>query len=82
MALVSILQLVHVIRSKFLIVVLAGNVGVVEELGEVKEEVLKPGIHFMNPVADVVEFSTRLKNVQEHIEATSKEGLDIKVHVS
>lgn len=54
MALVSILQLVHVIRSRFLIVVPAGNVGVVEELGEVKEEVLKPGIHFMNPVADVV----------------------------
>lgn len=78
MALLSIVQLV----SRFLIIMPAGSVGVVEELGEVKSETLKPGVHFINPFANVVEFTTRLKDIKETVTATSSEGLNLNIDVS
>lgn len=68
--------------SKLFAVVPAGNVGVVDSLGQVSETSLTPGVHFVSPFTKIVRFSTRLRNVQETIEATSQEGLAFNTNVS
>ena len=68
--------------SKLFAVVPAGNVGVVDSLGQVSETSLNPGVHFVSPFTKIVIFSTRLRNVQETIEATSQEGLAFNTNVS
>ncbi|WP_017719535.1 prohibitin family protein [Kamptonema formosum] len=83
-AIAALIGAVAVLSSLFrtLIVIPAGNVGVVDSLGKVSESSLNPGVHLVNPAARIVNFSTRLKNVQETIEATSKEGLAFNINVS
>ncbi|AFY70989.1 SPFH domain, Band 7 family protein [Thalassoporum mexicanum PCC 7367] len=63
-------------------VVPVGNVGVEEFQGRVSTKVLEPGFYVINPLADVINFSTRLKDITETIEATSQEGLAFNIDVS
>jgi len=76
--LTSIYQLIF----RFLIIVPAGTVGVVEVLGKLKNEPLQPGVHLLSPFGEVREFSTRLKDIKETVSVTSKEGLNINLDVS
>jgi regulator of protease activity HflC (stomatin/prohibitin superfamily) len=78
MALLAIYQFIF----RFLIIIPAGEVGVAEVLGKVGERPLNPGVHFINPLGEVVEFSTRLKDIKETVDTTSKEGLSLKLDVS
>mgnify|MGYP002776987718 FL=1 len=59
-----------------------GNVGVVESFGQISSKPLLSGVHLVNPFSTVEVYSTRLKDLKETIEATSKEGLSFKVDVS
>lgn len=68
--------------GRFALVIPAGEVGVVETLGEVSATTLDPGIHFLNPFAEVVTFSTRIQDIKETVDSTSKEGLNFKIDVS
>ncbi|MGL5032996.1 MAG: prohibitin family protein [Microcystaceae cyanobacterium] len=68
--------------GRFAVVVPAGEVGVIETLGQVEANVLNPGIYFLNPFAKVVTFSTRLQDLKETVDSTSKEGLGFKLDVS
>lgn len=77
-ALVSIYQF----ASRFLIIIPAGNVGVVELFGYVADDSLEPGLHAVNPFAKVVNFSTRMKDIKENVSVTSKEGLVFNMDVS
>lgn len=79
--LIGSLALLNVL-SRFVVVVSAGEVGVVDSLGNVAEKPLNPGVHILNPFSRIVPFSTRLMNVQETIEATSQEGLAFNLNVS
>lgn len=65
-----------------LTIIPAGNVGVVELLGQVSSRPLNPGIHLVNPFAEVEKFPTRLTDVKEKVEATSQEGLAFNIDVS
>jgi len=67
---------------KTLTVVPAGNVGVTEILGRVDDRPLPPGVHLLNPFAEVKIFSTRVKDMNEDVEAISQEGLSFHLHVS
>jgi regulator of protease activity HflC (stomatin/prohibitin superfamily) len=67
---------------RFLIVIPAGEVGIGETLGQVAEQTLAPGIHLTNPLTEVSTFSTRLQDLKETVETTSKEGLGFKIDVS
>ena len=67
---------------RFLITIPAGKVGIVELWGKVKNQPLTPGVHLVNPFAEIIEFSTRLQDLKEQVSATSKEGLNIKIDVS
>jgi regulator of protease activity HflC (stomatin/prohibitin superfamily) len=75
-----IAALVSIFRT--LIIIPAGNVGVVELFGQVTQRPLAPGIHLVNPFAEVKKFSTRLRDIKETVETTSQEGLAFKIDVS
>ncbi len=68
--------------SRLIIVIPAGTVGVEDFQGKVSDRTLPAGIHAINPFADVVQFSVRLRDLKEEIGATSKEGLALGIDVS
>jgi regulator of protease activity HflC (stomatin/prohibitin superfamily) len=68
--------------SKVLVIVPPGNVGVINLFGRVSDNTLSPGVHFVTPFANVLNFSTRLKDIKENVNATSQEGLSLNMDVS
>lgn len=74
----SIYQLVF----RFLVIIPAGKIGVVETFGKVLEQPLNPGVNWVNPFSNVVEFSTRIKDIKETVNTTSSEGLNMDIDVS
>ena len=68
--------------SRLVVIIPAGNVGVEDFQGKVSDRTLPAGIHAINPFADVVQFSVRLRDLKEEIAATSKEGLALGIDIS
>ncbi|NJM86888.1 MAG: prohibitin family protein [Hydrococcus sp. RU_2_2] len=68
--------------SRFLVIITTGEVGIVEVFGKVEGRSLAPGLHFINPFGKVVEFSSRLKDIKETVDTTSREGLNFQLDVS
>ncbi|MBD2431044.1 MULTISPECIES: prohibitin family protein [Fischerella] len=68
--------------SRLLVIVPPGNVGVANLFGQVPDDTFNPGVHLMNPFAKVINFSARLKDVKENVDATSQEGLSLNLDVS
>ena len=68
--------------TRFLTVIPAGNVGVVDFFGNVSDKTLRSGINFRNPLARVIKFSIKTQQLYEDMEVPSKEGLTIKISVS
>ena len=68
--------------SRIVVVIPAGSVGVEDFQGKVSDRTLPAGVHVINPFVDVVQFSTRLRDVKEEISATSKEGLALGIDIS
>lgn len=84
--LVGLLALVSLLwgsLKRFWIVIPAGEVGIVETLGNIEPQTLDPGVHFLNPFTDeLITFSTRLQDIKETVDTTSREGLSFKLDVS
>lgn len=68
--------------SRFAVIIPAGEVGVRETLGKISKNTLNPGIYFVNPLAEVETYSTRIQDIKETVDSTSKEGLGFKLDVS
>lgn len=83
-AIALLIALIAAIVSIFrtLIIIPTGNVGVMELFGQVAQRPLNPGIHWVNPFAEVETFSTRLQDIKETVDTTSQEGLTFKIDVS
>jgi len=79
---IAIAFLVLVALSACLTVVPAGSVGVVDLFGRVSNRTLKAGINFINPLARVVKFSVKTQVKEEDLAVPSKEGLNIRLHIS
>lgn len=73
---------VYHLLFRFLIIVPAGKVAVVETFGKVAERPLEPGVNLINPLSQTIDFSTRLKDIKETVSATSSEGLNLDLDVS
>ncbi|MEB3356187.1 MAG: prohibitin family protein [Synechococcales bacterium] len=73
---------VLITAARSVVTIPTGMVGVVETLGKTSATPLSPGIHFLGPTASVTHFSTRLKDIKERIEVTSKDGLAFELDVS
>jgi regulator of protease activity HflC (stomatin/prohibitin superfamily) len=80
----SLFALSFVLKTilRFLVIIPAGEVGVSETLGTVSTNTLNPGVHLVNPLTDVETFSTRLQDIKETVDTTSKEGLTFNIDVS
>lgn len=65
-----------------LFVVPAGTVGVYDLFGKVSDQVVAPGIHVINPLANIHKMSVRTQEVKETVDLPSREGLTVKVDVS
>lgn len=82
LAYVGSMLLILVAISEFITVIPAGNVGVVDTFGDVSETTLKPGINFVNPLADVINFSIKTQEIKEVAEVPSREGLTVQLELS
>jgi prohibitin 1 len=60
----------------------AGHVGVVDFLGNVSDNTLKPGVNLVNPMANVVKFDARTQELKETMNVPSKEGLTVTLEIS
>jgi regulator of protease activity HflC (stomatin/prohibitin superfamily) len=63
-------------------VVPAGTVGVVDFLGVVSDNTLRPGVNLVNPMANVVKYSFKTQELKEIMTIPSKEGLPIEIEIS
>jgi len=63
-------------------VVPAGHVGVVDFFGRVSPIPLKSGINMINPLARVINMSTRTQEDKETMSVPSKEGLNVALDLS
>jgi regulator of protease activity HflC (stomatin/prohibitin superfamily) len=68
--------------KKTLKVIPVGNVGVVDTFGKVNENVLEPGIHIVNPLSKVVNFSLKTNKLTLNIKVPSQEGLNVELEAS
>lgn len=63
-------------------VIPAGHAGVVDFLGYVSDNTLKPGVNIVNPMANVIKFDTRKQELKETMTVPSKEGLSVELEIS
>jgi len=63
-------------------VIPAGNVGVVDFLGNVSDNTLRPGVNIVNPMARIVKYSFKTQTIKENMSVVSKEGLPIQLEVN
>jgi len=63
-------------------VIPAGTVGVVDFLGMVSDNTLKPGVNVVNPVARIIKYSFKTQEIQENMTVPSKEGLPVQLEIS
>jgi regulator of protease activity HflC (stomatin/prohibitin superfamily) len=67
---------------QFWTIIPAGHVGVVDFLGNVSDNTLKPGVNLVNPMANVVKFDARTQEIKETMNVPSKEGLTVTLEIS
>ena len=63
-------------------VIPAGTVGVVDFLGMVSDNTLKPGVNIVNPVARIIKYSFKTQEIKENMTVPSKEGLPVQLEIS
>ncbi len=78
----AFLTFVYKSVSRFLVIIPTGEVGIVERFGQVSSNTLPPGMYWVNPLGEVMTFSTRLQDLKETVDSTSKEGMSFQLDVS
>lgn len=63
-------------------VIPAGTVGVVDFLGIVSDNTLKPGVNVVNPIAKIIKYSFKTQEIKEIMNVPSKEGLPVQLEIS
>lgn len=60
----------------------AGHTGVIDFLGYVSDNTLKPGVNFVNPMANVEKMSIKTQELKETMNVPSEEGLGVELEIS
>ena len=63
-------------------VIPAGHTGVIDFLGYVSDNTLKPGVNIVNPMANVEKMSIKTQELKETMSVPSKEGLSVDLEIS
>ncbi|GMR25117.1 MAG: prohibitin family protein [Ignavibacteria bacterium] len=81
-ALMGIAAAVLIAISQFWTIIPAGHTGVIDFLGNVSDETLKPGVNMVNPMAKVEKMSIKTQELKELMSVPSKEGLSVNLEIS
>jgi regulator of protease activity HflC (stomatin/prohibitin superfamily) len=81
-AFIGLVVAIIIAVMQFWTIIPAGHVGVVDFLGNVSDNTLKPGINLVNPMATVVKFDARTQELKETMNVPSKEGLTVTLEIS
>ncbi|NLT52222.1 MAG: prohibitin family protein [Ignavibacteria bacterium] len=81
LSIAGLIALVILIFNLFTVIP-AGNVGVVDFLGNVSDKTLRPGVNLVNPLANIVKYSYKTQTFKENMNVVSKEGLPIQLEVN
>ena len=60
----------------------AGHTGVIDFLGYVSDNTLKPGVNLVNPMANVEKMSIKTQELKETMNVPSEEGLGVELEIS
>jgi regulator of protease activity HflC (stomatin/prohibitin superfamily) len=60
----------------------AGHTGVIDFLGYVSDNTLKPGVNLVNPMAKVEKMSIKTQELKEVMNVPSEEGLGVELEIS
>jgi regulator of protease activity HflC (stomatin/prohibitin superfamily) len=63
-------------------VIPAGHTGVIDFLGYVSDNTLKPGVNLVNPMANVEKMSIQTQELKEMMNVPSEEGLSVELEIS
>ena len=63
-------------------VIPAGHTGVIDFLGYVSDNTLKPGVSLVNPMANVEKMSIKTQELKEMMNVPSEEGLGVDLEIS
>ncbi len=82
LALIALIVAVFIGLVQCWTIIPAGHVGVIDFFGNVSDQTLKPGVNFVNPMANVVKFDARTQELKEVMNVPSKEGLSVELEIS
>ncbi len=81
-ALIGIVVALLIAVSQLVTVIPAGHTGVIDFLGMVSDNTLKPGVNLVNPMAKVEKMSIKTQELKELMSVPSKEGLSVDLEIS
>jgi prohibitin 1 len=81
-ALIGIAVALVIALSQSWTIIPAGHTGVIDFLGNVSDETLKPGVNLVNPMAKIEKMSIKTQELQELMSVPSKEGLSVDLEIS
>ncbi len=81
-ALIGIAVALVISLTQFWTIIPAGHTGVIDFLGNVSDETLKPGVSLVNPMAKIEKMSIKTQELKEMMSVPSKEGLSVNLEIS
>jgi len=81
-ALIGVVVALLISISQCWTVIPAGHTGVIDFLGNVSDETLKPGVNLVNPMAKIEKMSIKTQELKELMSVPSKEGLSVDLEIS
>ena len=81
-ALIGIAVALVIALSQSWTIIPAGHTGVIDFLGNVSDETLKPGVNLVNPMAKIEKMSIKTQELKELMSVPSKEGLSVDLEIS
>jgi len=81
-ALIGIVVALLIALSQSWTIIPAGHTGVIDFLGNVSDNTLKPGVNLVNPMAKIEKMSIKTQELKELMSVPSKEGLSVDLEIS
>jgi regulator of protease activity HflC (stomatin/prohibitin superfamily) len=81
-ALIGLVVALLIAISQCWTVIPAGHTGVIDFLGNVSDNTLKPGVNLVNPMAKIEKMSIKTQELKELMSVPSKEGLSVDLEIS
>ncbi|MBP1683760.1 MAG: Membrane protease subunit [Ignavibacteriaceae bacterium] len=81
-AMLGFIVAIFIALLQFFAIIPAGHTGVIDFLGYVSDNTLKPGVNMVNPMANVEKMSIKTQELKELMNVPSQEGLSVELEIS